>query len=139
VRTDIFSKADPMVGVLLQDKDGEWSPYARTELLIDHSEAIFRRKIFLRLPDDKHQKVLFSLFDDDLHDGCHEAVDPETNTIFLSTKTVERHQIIKCRLRFCSSLTTDHDWMSVMSNQLTSFSAVQNTTCILLAAVMVPL
>jgi hypothetical protein len=132
IRTDVATMSDPVACVLLFDKEtNDFLPYARTEMVIDSQDHNYKRRIILKMPKDRTTRIMVVVTDDDHHEGLVEYVDPVTNEIFMTAKTVPKAKLIQMKRELYNQAENEHDWVALTSLKLDPFTAVQRLTTLL--------
>lgn len=144
--THIFSKPSPVVGLFVHETASEeYLPYARTEMQINTSACSFKRKLIIPSPpsDMEDLKVMFVVYDDVIHHGEVEDVDPLTNEIFMSERFDLSYKWLRYRVLGARALWREHKWLAVRSKAIHDVysmerlvSIVASTVTLFLAAAM---
>ena len=112
---DACSESDPMVGVMFKNDDGDWVPYARTEVLQNQTKGIFARRIVIpgdRNPEALARQLALVLFDHDTHFGVQECVTVD-NEIVNTGDLVKLAKPYKLRKKLGSDCFRRHMWLSL--------------------------
>lgn len=136
IRMDWLSKSDPLVCVMVEDLEtAKFTPYARTELVINEHDCTFKRKIVLPLPpkDDRQRRLMFVVYDDELHRGEVEDVDPSNNEIFMSNRLAKDHKVMVFKRQISDGIVRDHSWLAIGVATIHEISSVERLVSLLVA------